>query len=163
LTAELTQLRTQFDQLLTQTIPKFLTEENYFMKFSRVVCSPEEKSTMRKFFTKTIMQVKLLYRASDHGFCAKKFHEKCDGVTDTLTVIWTDFDKKIGGFTPLKWSSSQNGKWTADNSKESFIFSLSNNDKFTLQKPEGAIRNYQSHGPTFGSGHDFRVCDKANS
>jgi hypothetical protein len=76
------------------------------MKFSRVVCSPEEKFTIRKFFTKAIRQVKLLYRASDDGFCTKKFHEKCDGVGDTLTVAWTEFDRKIGGYTPLKWSST---------------------------------------------------------
>ncbi len=107
------------------------------------------------------MQVKLLYRASDHGFCVKKFHEKCDGISNTLTVVRTEFDKKIGGFTPLKWSSPDGH--TADNSKESFIFSLSNNDKFTLQKPEYAICNSKNYGPTFGGGCDLYVCDKANS
>jgi hypothetical protein len=103
----------------------------------------------------------MLYRASDNGFCVKKFHEKCDGVGDTLTVAWTEFDKKIGGYTPLKWSS-QNGCVT-DNSKESFIFSLTHNDKFTLEKPENAIQNYPYFGPIFGGGHDFVICDKANS
>ena len=85
------------------------------MKFSRVVCSPEEKSAIRKFFTKAIRQVKLLYRASDNGFCAKKFHEKCDGIVDTVTVVLTEFDRKIGGYTPLKWSSPPTGAYTADN------------------------------------------------
>jgi hypothetical protein len=87
------------------------------------------------FFTKTIKQVKLLYRASENDFCAKKFHEKCDGVADTLTVIWTEFDKKIGCFTPLKWKSPKHIEWVADNSKESFIFSLTHKDKFTLKEP----------------------------
>jgi hypothetical protein len=68
-----------------------------------------------KFFTKPIKCVKLFYRASEHEFCAKKFHEKCDGVADTLTVIWTEFDKKIGGFTPLKWKSPKIYEYTADN------------------------------------------------
>jgi hypothetical protein len=68
-----------------------------------------------KFFSKPIKSVKLLYRASEHEFCAKKFHEKCDGVADTLTVIWTEFDKKIGGFTPLKWKSPKIYEYTADN------------------------------------------------
>jgi hypothetical protein len=125
-------LRTQFDQLVTQTIPKFLTHELDFFLCSKIVFSDGEKSTIRKFFTKNIKRVKLLYRASDDGFCVKKFHEKCDGVGDTLTVAWTEFDKKIGGYTPLKWSS-QDG-YFADNSKESFIFSLTHNDKFTLQE-----------------------------
>ncbi len=155
MTAKLTQLRTQFDQLLTQTIPKFLTSDHQFLHDSKIVCSDEEKSTLRMFFTKTIKQVTLLYRASDHGFCVKKFHEKCDGIVDTLTVVWTEFDRKIGGFTPLKWSSQN--VWTAENSKESFIFSLTQNDKFTLQKPENAIYNGQSYGPTFGGGHDLYI------
>ncbi len=164
MTAELTQLKTQFDQLLTQTIPKFLTYEQHgFFHDSQVVCSPEEKNNIRKFFTKTIKQVTLLYRASDHGFCAMKFHEKCDGIPNTLTVVRTEFDKKIGGFTPLKWSNPQKAEYAADNSKESFIFSLSNNDKFSLQKPENAILNAQGFGPIFGGGGDLRVCDKANS
>ncbi len=56
----------QFNQLVNQTIPKFLTEETYFMKFSRVICTLEEKSTIMKFFNKTIKQISLLYRASDN-------------------------------------------------------------------------------------------------
>jgi hypothetical protein len=48
---------------------------------------------------------KLLYRASEHEFSVKKFHELCDGIANTLTVIKTEFDNKIGGFTPLKWRS----------------------------------------------------------
>ncbi len=48
----------------------------------------------------------MLYRASENGFCAKKFHEKCDGTPNTLTVIQTGFNNnKIGGFTPLEWGA----------------------------------------------------------
>jgi hypothetical protein len=132
------------------------------MKFSQAVCSDQEKSLIRMFFAKTIKQLRLLYRASDHKFCARKFHEKCDGISDTLTVIWTEFGKKIGGFTPLKWRSSQHVAKVADDSKESFIFSLTRNDKFTLTQPEQAIYNHQNYGPIFGVGHDLLICDKGN-
>ncbi len=102
-----------------------------------------------------------MYRASDHGFCVKKFHEKCDGEADTLTIVLTEFGMKIGGFTPLKWNSSFG--YAADDLKQSFIFSVTHNDKFTLQKPEKATHNYQIYGPRFGSGADLAICDKANS
>jgi hypothetical protein len=118
---------------------------------------------MSKFFTKAINQVKLLYRASDHGFSIKKFHEKCDGIPNTLTVVRTEFDKKIGGFNVPKWSNPHFSESAADNSKESFIFSLSHNDKFTLQKPEQAILNGSSYGPRFGAGADLDICEWANS
>ena len=61
----------------------------------------------------------------------------------------------------MKWTSQ--GDWAADNSKESFIFSLTHNDKFTLQKPDNAIYNNSSFGPNFGFGSDILVYDKANS
>ncbi len=59
------------------------------MKSSKVVDTPEEKFIMKNFFTKSIRITKLLYRASDNDFCVKKFHEKCDGYSNTLTVVWT--------------------------------------------------------------------------
>jgi hypothetical protein len=108
LTAELNLLRTQFDKILIQTLPKSLNyDENCDFQDSKVVCTLEEKYNMRKFFTKAIKQVKLLYRASDPGFCAEKFHQKCDGIPNTLTVVRTEFDKKIGGFSVPKWSNSK--------------------------------------------------------
>ena len=61
----------------------------------------------------------------------------------------------------MKWASQGGG--AADDSKESFIFSLTHNDKFTLQQPDKAIYNYCDYGPTFGGGHDICVHDKANS
>ena len=80
-----------------------------------------------------------------------------------LPVIWTEFNHKIGGFTSLKWASPSESEWKPDNSKESFIFSLNHNDKFTLQEPQYAIHNHQIYGPAFGDGHDLKVYDKSNS
>jgi hypothetical protein len=121
------------DQINVNTISKCLTYEPGFFHYSKVICSDGEKNNIRKFFNKTIKNTKLLYRASDHGFCVKKFHEKCDGIANTLTVILTESDRKIGGFTPLKWSSPQKQEHIADKSRESFTFSLTNNDKFFLK------------------------------
>lgn len=39
--------------------------------------------------------------------------------------------KKIGAFTPLRWEYGSNN-YIADESGHSFVFSLSNNDKFVL-------------------------------
>jgi hypothetical protein len=78
-----------------------------------------------------------------------------------LTVIRTEFDKKIGGFSVPEWGS-QSGR-AVDNSKESFIFSLTNNDEFTLsQQPNHTIYKDPSYGPMFGDGNDLIVHDKAN-
>jgi hypothetical protein len=50
-----------------------------------------------------------------------------------------------------------------DHSKESFIFSLSNNDKFVLKKLEYAICNHANYGPAFGeNGMNLYVYDQGN-
>lgn len=105
----------------------------------------------------------MLYRATDNGFETKKFHEKCNGVSNTLTVCVTQFNKKIGGFTPLSWKvSSINQEWKIDKSKESFLFSLTHNEKFILKDPNRAICNGSGNGPWFGDGPDLVIKHKGN-
>ncbi len=35
------------------------------------------------------LQLELIYRASEHNFMAGKFHQLCDGISNTFTVIKT--------------------------------------------------------------------------
>jgi hypothetical protein len=69
--------------------------------------------------------MKLLYRASEHEFNIKKFHELCDEEENTFTIIKTEFGKLIGGFTPLKW----NNKHGRDRSNKTFLLSISMKEK----------------------------------
>ena len=52
------------------------------------------------------VDAKLLFRASEHSFKASQFHEKCNSVPDTLTLVKTQFDKVIGGYTHYEWKST---------------------------------------------------------
>jgi hypothetical protein len=69
-------------------------------------------------------QFKLLWRGSRDGFGASKFHGRCDGHANTLTVILDTDGNIFGGFTPVEWESW--GGWKADNIKKSFLFTLKN-------------------------------------
>jgi hypothetical protein len=42
------------------------------------------------------------------------FHKLCDKIPDTLVLLETEFNKKIGGFTPLLWDGSKNGEYIGD-------------------------------------------------
>ena len=53
-------------------------------------------------------QLRLLFRASEHGFKVAKFHEHCDNIENTLTLVRTEFGKTVGGFTKYKWSQGTN-------------------------------------------------------
>ena len=60
-----------------------------------------------KFMVKALNEpsdFKLLYRASEHNFSGEVFHEKCDEVADTLTLVYTEFGKTIAGYSRYKWN-----------------------------------------------------------
>ena len=56
-------------------------------------------------------QWKLIYRASEHGYTAKSFHEHCDNVRGpTLVVIKSTNGWIFGGFTTQSWKYNANDK-----------------------------------------------------
>ena len=50
------------------------------------------------------MMLKLLYRASEHDYSAKSFHEYCDDKGPTLVVIKSTNGCVFGGYTTESWS-----------------------------------------------------------
>jgi hypothetical protein len=85
----------------------------------------------------------LLYRGSRDGFQGSTFHEKCDGKSNTLTVIETTKGFVFGGFTPVAWDSSDG--YRADNSQKIFLFTVKNprgsdGRKFVMASSANAIR-----------------------
>ena len=108
-----------------------------------------------------IKQAKVIYRASENDFSVKRFHQNCDGEKNTLTLVKTEFNKIIGGYTPIPWNSTTN-TMHPDLRKESFLFSVSLKEKMILFQPQTAIFNSSEFGPTFGSGADLAICHNAN-
>ena len=49
-------------------------------------------------------KMKLLYRASEHGFTAESFHKHCDNIQPTLVLIQDTNDYIFGGYTVAPWS-----------------------------------------------------------
>jgi hypothetical protein len=64
--------------------------------------------------------------ASRDGFQGKEFHRRCDGHTNTLTVILDMKGNIFGGFTPVEWESPAPWKWKADDSQKRYVFTLKN-------------------------------------
>jgi hypothetical protein len=123
-------------------------------------------------------QFSLLWRGSRDGFEAKDFHGRCDGHSNTLTVILDTEGNIFGGFTPLKWESQvwnrkyweDDNTWKADDSQKSFVFTLNNPNNipakiFSLKAEwkHQAISSNSECGPSFGRGRDVFICDKCNT
>lgn len=75
-----------------------------------------------------------------------------------MTLLITEYDKIIGGFTSLPWRS--NGDWYDDDTESSFIFSLSLGERFPLKGKSKAIWCNHAYGPSFGY-PDLEIANKA--
>ena len=104
---------------------------------------------------------KLVYRATDDGFSSRNFHEKCDGVASTLTVVKATSGNIFGGFTEKAWSSV--GEYVEDH--KAFVFSLVNKDnkpfKTKISYSLDAIYCHRNEGPSFGGG-DLYISSNSN-
>jgi hypothetical protein len=112
----------------------------------------------------------LLYRGTRDGFGAKDFHSKCDGHSNTLTIVKAKESGFIfGGYTTVTWESSAGFKFKSD--PNAFIFSLTNKDnkpvKMNIDPDPNrhgfAIYCRSSCGPSFGGGVDICIANNANT
>jgi hypothetical protein len=69
----------------------------------------------------------LLWRGGREGFPARDFHRRCNGHTNTLTVILDTDSNILGRFTQVEWESRIEWLWSkADPSLMRFLFTLKN-------------------------------------
>ena len=114
---------------------------------------------------KNSYEFKLLFRGSCDGATGKRFHEICDGQSNTVTIVKVQNSNEIlGGYNPIEWKSLKS-RWIIENycaTKDSFIFSFKNNDKvenYVLSRvvdEDYAVYNGYNCGP---SGPSFGKSD----
>jgi len=76
-----------------------------------------------------------LYKATRDGFNHNKFKEKCLAKPNTLIVLLTEFNRLIGGFTPLVWQRPIDlQEYNKDETKKTFLYSLTSGKKYKLLK-----------------------------
>jgi hypothetical protein len=109
----------------------------------------------------------LLYLGTRDGFDSNDFHSKCDGHSNTLTLLKAKGSGFIfGGFTTVSWESPTDHKFKSD--PNAFIFSLTNKDnqpvkiKIDPDEHEYAIYCNSEYGPTFGE-DDIHIADNSNT
>ena len=115
---------------------------------------------VQKNLKKKINKYTLLFRASRDGYRASNFHSKCDGKSNTVTLVETMTGRRFGGFTDAQWEQSSGSHKSGSNG---FLFSLDNNEIYYNKDNRYNIYCHSSYGPTFGGGHDFYICDSCNS
>jgi hypothetical protein len=106
----------------------------------------------------------VLYRGTRDGFGSKDFHSKCDGHSNTLTIVKAKGSEFIfGGYMMVSWDCSSGFK----SDPNAFLFSLTNGDKRPVKmkvdpnKSQYAIRCDSRWGPSFGG--DICIANNANT
>eukprot|EP01034_Spumella_vulgaris_P041515 gene41515-51423_t len=103
----------------------------------------------------------LLYRGSRDGFQAADFHSRCDGVTNTLTLVRDTDGNIFGGYSDVAWNSGVGEYLTA--STNSFVFSLRRLGVVSPIQMKSANKTYgcpYSRAdclPSFGGGHELHI------
>ncbi|UZO02520.1 uncharacterized protein OCT59_021000 [Rhizophagus irregularis] len=100
-------------------------------------------------------EFKLIFRSSLNGFKCKKFHEFCDRIPCTVTIIKVkDSNEILGGYNPIEWKSG----CTHAAAYDSFIFSFDKNKRVEnhilsrVRNTNFAISHNSNRGPSFGEG-----------
>ena len=101
----------------------------------------------------------LIFRASEHGFNAAKFHEYCDNTPNTLVLARTEYGRTVGGFTPCLWNNKDG--FVADETLHSCLISVDQKQIFKIKEADKdkAILCKDNLGPHFGAGCDFAIAD----
>jgi hypothetical protein len=107
----------------------------------------------------------LIYRATNDGFNATKFHKQCNWNSKTVTIIKTNSNCIFGGYTAAIWSGERTEPKKHYDSN-AFLFSvrkngISNPKKFKIKNAKEAIIGNGNSGPIFGN-HDIFIEDRSN-
>ena len=125
----------------------------------------DEKILISKWISPNkVIKFNLLFSTNKHGDSSSTFHYYCDGVFPTVTVVLDTSGRRFGGYTTHNWCQSTVGS-SYSTSPDSFIFSLSNKQKYDLinKFDTNAVYKYNSYGPSFGGGHDLCLASSCNS
>ena len=83
-----------------------------------------------------------------------QFHNRCNGISNTLTFIKTKNGRKFGGFASQRWHS--NDAWINDNN--AFLFSLDYFECY-FYNSGNMIYGSSSYGPRWGAGADLQLAN----
>ena len=79
-----------------------------------------------------------------------------------MVICETNQNKLIGGYTPLNFKGGEMDSYAEDPSQETFIFSLTNNEKFQMKTTGNAIYRVSGQERICFGGCEFEICNQAD-
>ena len=115
------------------------------------------------------IKYKLLYRGTRDGMNPSSFHQKCNSIPQTVSIVQTTKGYKFGGYAEKTWENG-NGSWINDD--KSFVFSIDHMKIYNHVQGKDAIFHSNNYGPTFDyciylekdfSNNQNYTCDKSSA
>jgi len=128
------------------------------------ILNDEEKIILSEWVDpKKPLKFNLLFSTHRDDGTSKKFHENCDGVSPTITIVMDTNGNKFGGYTTSSWRQPSSGSSYARDT-DAFIFNLSKKLKYVQPDKFGKNSIYRdgSYGPVFGS-NNLWIFNNCNS
>lgn len=94
------------------------------------------------------VRLRLLYKASIHGFTGAAFHQRCDNHSPTVSVGYNASGFVFGGYT--KQPFCQSGQYVYDDQAFLFAFNGEKLLKYPVTTTAYAVRMINNSGPYFG-------------
>lgn len=126
-----------------------LKAENRMFKCSNIIDSNEEELILSWFDDKPVSFDLLLDVEINDNFL-EEFFEKCENKSPTMIFIKTTENLRFGGFTNAFWPREGEAR-----DEESFIFSLTKREKYSVKDPNNAIGVFKNSLISFGNGNDL--------
>ena len=94
------------------------------------------------------IKYKLLYRGTRDGMNPSSFHQKCNSIPQTVSIVQTTKGYKFGGYAEKTWEN-HNGIYIKDD--KSFVFSIDHMKIYNHVQGTDAILHKNNYGPTFNA------------
>lgn len=129
------------------------------LKLTSSIQMPALNSNLSRSQQRTIcsqlgsVKLKLIYKASVHGFTGAAFHQRCDNQSPTVSVGYNASGYVFGGYTRKPFS--QTGQYVKDD--QAFLFTFSGEQLLKYQVANAAYAVYMvvESGPYFGNALGF--------
>ena len=114
------------------------------------IIDDNDKNIIMSWFDKKIISTELLLNAEINDNFLQAFFSNCQNRKNTMIFIRTTDNLRFGGFTSVIWPTNGNSS-----DKESFVFSLTNRQKYKILNADRALEVFEGSWISFGPGMDL--------
>ncbi|KAL4489990.1 hypothetical protein ABPG72_009289 [Tetrahymena utriculariae] len=150
-------LKLEHQNKIQQLQNQITLQENYLFNIVQF----HEFEMIKKWISDKQINLKLIYKATVHGFQFENLYEKCQNKCKVILLVKTKEGKRFGFYADCQ---IKNCYWQAQNPNNSFLFSLDLKQKYTSNQSNCQITFYSNYEQIrLGEAGDFNLQRNSNN